>query len=62
MDDKKTRIKFCCGHCPKCGAGEEDIRWTIMSADEFPILSGTCRNCGCVFTEVYKYDHTVVEE
>jgi hypothetical protein len=62
MEDKKLKIKKCCGQCPKCGAGEADIRWALLTVDDFPRLSGTCRGCGCKFSEVYKYDHTIIEE
>jgi hypothetical protein len=62
MKDKKTKIKYCCGKCPKCGAGEMDIDWSSMTADEFPTQNATCKKCGCEFTEVYRYAHTVIEE
>jgi len=62
MAIKKPKIKKCCNRCPKCGAREQDIEWGVITADEFPTQSGTCRKCGCEFTEVYRYDHTIIED
>jgi hypothetical protein len=62
MATKKTKIRICCGKCPKCGARGTDIEWSNMNPDQFPTQSGTCKKCGGEFTEVYKYNHTVVED
>jgi hypothetical protein len=62
MATRKPKIKKCCGKCPKCGVGETDIDWSIFTIDEFPTQSATCQKCGCEFTEVYRYDHTIIED
>lgn len=62
MASQKTKIKKCCGKCPKCGASGNDIEWSNMTADDFPTQSATCQKCGCEFTEVYKYNHTIIED
>jgi transcription initiation factor TFIIIB Brf1 subunit/transcription initiation factor TFIIB len=55
--------KKCENHCPNCGAGMEDIDWQDLEDDD-PIYrsNNVCQKCGCVFTEVYKYDYTEFKE
>jgi hypothetical protein len=62
MATKKTKIRICSGQCPKCGARGTDIEWSMMTADQFPTQDATCKKCGCEFTEVYRYDHTIIED
>ncbi len=47
--------KTCYNQCPKCGASGDDIEWGKFELEEEPWQEGTCKKCGCVFHEVYKY-------
>lgn len=50
--------KVCESHCPKCGAGMEDIEWGLFEYDEISHQNGTCTKCGCKFREYYNYSNT----
>ena len=59
--------KRCENHCPRCGAGTDEIYWrlTKVNYDEgYTTQPGTCGRCGCVFEEVCNvvYAYTEVEE
>jgi len=54
--------KTCSDQCPRCGASGNDIGWGKFEFEEEPWQEGTCKKCGCVFHEVYKYSVTVYTE
>lgn len=61
----EVETKKCKGHCPSCGANEENIEWGLFIEDVFPYQSAECMLCKCTFMEMYKnkkYAYTILEE
>ncbi len=62
--DKKQEIteeitKKCYNHCPNCGACIRDIDWGATEGDMELFQTATCKKCGCNFTELHQYSHTI---
>ncbi len=55
--------KKCFNSCPECGASDPHIIWGDKEwfADTSR-QAATCNVCSCVFSEIYQYTHTEIEE
>ena len=52
----------CFNKCPKCGATDPDIQWGDKDwQDHFGYQSATCLECGCEFTEFYRYIYSEID-
>ncbi len=62
--EKKNKSKIILeseSKCPKCDAGIDDIEWEDIRNDNPPYrLNNRCKKCGCIFTEVYKYEYSKI--
>lgn len=57
---KDTR---CENHCPKCGAKDDDITWSMKDiSGNIAYQNAYCLKCKCAFTEEYEYVRTCIDE
>lgn len=48
------------GTCPKCGAQKDSGSTDIFKGNNY-ILLHTCKDCGCYWKDIYKFDHAEEE-
>jgi len=60
-EQRQADLLDCENHCPKCDG--EDIEWSLKDIqDNIIYQNAECRSCGCLFTEIWQYHHTEIDE